>query len=134
MNKDRCLRVLLGIGFFLVNVALASLALVPTMRAPAAADEFGSQESGLRCYTGDLLADLRTKAESGRLKALPNDLKTLIANTDTLAILIDYKKADKKMVVGAVKKNSSKVNEFKTYTPKDSAFDILTTEFPTFKK
>jgi len=103
------------------------------MSAPAVGDEFGSTDSGLRFYTGDLLADLRTKAESGRLKALPNDLKMLIANPDTLAILIDYRKAAKKMVVGAVKTRSSKVQEFKTYIPADSAYDILINDFPTMK-
>jgi hypothetical protein len=116
-----------------LSFVLASLAAALIVAAPVFADEFGSQDSGLRCYSGDLLADLRTKAKSGRLKDLPNDLKTLIANTDTLAILIDYKQKDKKMVVGSVKKDSSKVNEFKTYTPKDSEFDILLKEFPTFK-
>jgi hypothetical protein len=112
----------------------ASFALVIALCGLAVADEFGSKESGLRCYTGDLLADLRTKAESGRLKDLPNDLKTLIANTDNLAILIDYKTADKKMVVGSVRKKSSKVNEFKTYKAEDPAFVILLEEFPTFKQ
>lgn len=117
-----------------LSFALAAFALALSISAPACADEFGSQESGLRCYTGDLLADLRTKTASGRLTALPNDLKTLIGNPDTLAILIDYRLADQKMVIGAVKTNSSKVTEFKTYMSADPAFDLLKTEFPTFRK
>ncbi len=115
-------------------LAVALLTLQMSAPTSVVADEFGSSESGLRCYTNDLLADLRTKTEKGHLKDLPKDLRTLISSTDTLAILIDYRKKESKMVVGAVKKDSSKVNDFKAYAPEDAAYELLRAEFPTFKK
>jgi hypothetical protein len=99
----------------------------------AFADKFASQDAGLRCYTGDLLAELRTKVESGKLKSLPNNLKTVITDTNTLAVVIDYRKKDSEMIVGYVEKRNSRVIEFKTYTPKDAEYEALLSEFPALK-
>lgn len=120
-------------NFWLLTVTFALLAALLSHCAPVHADAFGSDEDGLRCYTGGLLAELRTRTDSGALKDLPNDLKTFIGNTDNLSILIDYRKKENKMVVGAVRKKSSKVEEYRTYQADDAEFKLLKAEFKKLK-
>jgi hypothetical protein len=98
------------------------------------ADEFGKDGGGLRCYTGDSLAEMRTSVANGPLKRLAADAKAVIVNASTLAILLDYRKhqsekEQSKLVVGVVKEYNSKVSEFKTYTSKDPEFELLIRDF-----
>ncbi len=98
------------------------------------ADKFGSASRGMRCYTGNLLAELRARTASGDLKKLPKDLRTLVSSADTLAIIIDHRPHENEMTVGYVEQDNSKVMDHDIYKSGHPAYRLLEIEFPKMKK